>query len=123
VDLAQLRGKVVLVDFWATWCGPCIRELPNVKEAYRRYHERGFEVIGISLDHAKAREAVLKFVKVAELPWPQYYDGKGWANKWASAFAINSIPAAWLIDQNGRVVDKNARGEQLESEVKRMLGL
>jgi thiol-disulfide isomerase/thioredoxin len=123
VDLAQLRGKVVLVDFWATWCGPCIRELPNVKEAYRRYHERGFEVIGISLDHAKAREAVLKFVKVAELPWPQYYDGKGWANTWASAFAINSIPAAWLIDQNGRVVDKNARGEQLESEVKRMLGL
>jgi thiol-disulfide isomerase/thioredoxin len=121
VDLARLLGKVVLLDFWATWCGPCIRELPNVKEVYAGYHNQGFEVIGISLDHARAREAVVKFVKVAKLPWPQYYDGKGWANQWASAFAINSIPAAWLLDQNGRVVDKNARGEQLESEVKRLL--
>ena len=122
VDLARLRGKVVLLDFWATWAGPSVRELPRLKETYRRYHERGFEVIGISLDHSRAREAVVKFLKVAEVPWPQYYDGKGWNNQWASAFAITQFPEGWLIDETGRVVTKHAHGEGLEPQLRRLLG-
>jgi thiol-disulfide isomerase/thioredoxin len=107
VDLAKLKGKVVLVDFWATWCGPCVGEIPHVKEAYNKFHSRGFEIVGISLD--KDKSTLESFVKAKEMTWPQYFDGQGWQNKYAQFCGIDSIPAMWLLDRGGSVTDTDAR--------------
>ncbi len=115
IDLASLKGKVVLVDFWATWCGPCVAELPNVLEAYKKHHDKGFEIIGISLDQDEA--ALKSFIKENDMTWPQYFDGKGWKNDIAQKYSITSIPATFLIGKNGKVVASNLRGAQLEEEV------
>ncbi len=123
VDLSKLRGKVVLIDFWATWCGPCVAELPNVKAAYAKYHDHGFEIIGISLDKAADRQKLIDFTTRENMPWPQYFDGKYWKNELAVKYGIQSIPSMFLLDQNGKVVSTNARGEKLEVEVKRLLRL
>jgi len=108
VDLEKMRGKVVLVDFWATWCGPCVAELPNVLKAYKELHPQGFEIIGISLDSDQSK--LEKFVKDKGMDWPQFFDGKGWKNAISAGFDIHSIPAMWLVDQKGMVVDTAARG-------------
>jgi thiol-disulfide isomerase/thioredoxin len=107
VNLAAMKGKVVLLDFWATWCGPCVAELPSVKAVYDKLHEKGFEIIGISLDPQK--EPLVKFVADQKMPWPQYFDGKGWENDLAQQYGINSIPAMWLIDKQGNLRDLSAR--------------
>jgi thiol-disulfide isomerase/thioredoxin len=123
VDLAQLRGKVVLIDFWATWCGPCKEELPNVLAAYRKYHAQGFEVVAVSLDGEKDRQKLVDYCREHELPWPQHFDGQGWKNEFATRFGIRAIPAMFLLDQEGKVVATDARGKKLEQEVKRLLKL
>ena len=119
VDLAKMKDKVTLIDFWATWCGPCIVEMPNVIETYNKHKEAGFDVIGISLDEDKA--ALEQFIKSNEMPWPQYFDGKGWANEIAQRFGIGSIPATFLIGKDGKVVASNLRGEALEEAVTKAL--
>lgn len=118
VDLAKMRGKVVLIDFWATWCGPCVAELPNVLKAYQELHPKGFEIVGISLDSDKAK--LEKFVKDKGMEWPQFFDGKGWKNEISSGFDIHSIPAMWLVNKEGMVVDTAARGG-LEEKVAKLL--
>jgi thiol-disulfide isomerase/thioredoxin len=118
VDLLEMKGKVVLVDFWATWCGPCVAELPKVIEAYGKLHPKGFEIVGISFDQDK--DALNAFVKKKEMPWVQYFDGEGWANKYGQEFGIQSIPTMWLIDKQGNLRDLNAR-EDLVGKVEKLL--
>ena len=118
VDVSKLQGKVVLIDFWATWCGPCVAELPNVLKAYKELHPKGFEIVGISLDSDKAELAA--FVKEKGMEWPQYFDGKGWQNEISGKYGINSIPAMWLLNKKGMVVSTDAR-EGLAEQVAKLL--
>jgi len=120
VDLEKMKDKVILVDFWATWCGPCVAEMPNVIAAYEAYKEKGFEVVGISLDEDKA--AVEKFITDNKMPWPQYVDGKGGENELAQRFGIRSIPATFLVGKGGKIIASNLRGPALEAEIEKALG-
>ncbi len=124
-DIKSLNGKVVLVDFWATWCGPCVQEMPNVKKAYDRYHAKGFEVVGVSLDNEQA--ALVEFVKENKIPWVQVFhkppEGKeDWANPLAKKYEVQGIPAMFLLGKDGKVVSRNVRGEALEKALARLLG-
>jgi len=118
VDLSKMQGKVVLVDFWATWCGPCVAELPHVRDAYEKLHPKGFEIVGISFDQEK--EALEKFVSREKMSWPQFFDGAGWQNQFGREFGINSIPTMWLVDKKGVLRDMNGR-DDLPGKVEKML--
>ena len=120
VSLADYRGKLVLLDFWATWCGPCITELPNLKEVYEKYHDSGFEIIGISLDSDEA--ALREFIKENRLTWRQVFDGKRWESPLVQQYGIRGIPAQFLIDQEGRVISVKARGKRLGDLIEAEIG-
>jgi thiol-disulfide isomerase/thioredoxin len=116
VDLAKMRGKVVLIHFWATWCGTCVHGLPNVVKAYEALHSKGFEILGISLDKAKLES----FVKENGMAWPQYFDGKGWKNEISSRFDIEYIPEKWLVNKKGMMVSRD-HSKNLQDEVEKLL--
>jgi len=120
-DQKSLAGKVVLVDFWATWCGPCIAEMPNVLAAYEKYHDKGFEVVGISLD--TDRDALEKFLKEKEIPWKILFEepqGQEWQHPLASYYGITGIPTVILVGRDGKVVSMDVRGEKLGEELAKL---
>ena len=119
VNIKSLRGKYVLIDFWASWCGPCRGENPNVVNAYNKYKSKNFTVLGISLD--KTKDAWVDAVKKDGLVWQQLSDLKFWSNAVAQQFGIQSIPQNYLIDPNGIVIGKNLRGEELEAKLASIL--
>lgn len=119
VRLSDFRGKVVLIDFWATWCGPCIAELPEVQKVYRDLKSKGFEIVGVSLDQDS--RTLKNFVRENRMTWPQVCDEKGWKGDIARAWGVDSIPATFLIDRNGRLVAKGMRGAQLRKTVEMFL--
>lgn len=111
VKLSDFRGKYVLVDFWASWCGPCRRENPNVVAAYQKYHDKGFEILGVSLDSKK--DAWLKAIAADGLTWTHVSDLQAWSNSAVKAYGVKSVPASFLLDPEGKVVGKDLRGEEL----------
>jgi thiol-disulfide isomerase/thioredoxin len=112
LTLERFKGKVLLVDFWATWCPPCRAEVPNLVKAYEEYNKKGFEIIGISFD--ESREKFDEYIKENKMPWPQYFDGKGWQNEVGPTYGIQSIPTMYLLDKDGKVITTDLRGGKLE---------
>jgi hypothetical protein len=120
LKLSDLRGKVVLIDFWASWCGPCRRENPTVVRAYEKYKAKGFEVFSVSLDSDKARWT--NAIAQDGLVWPNHVsDLAGWRNAAAGAYGVTSIPATFLLDRDGKVVGTNLRGPALEARLAELL--
>lgn len=117
--LSSLRGKVVLIDFWASWCGPCRKEMPNVKLVYQKYKDKGFEIYGVSLD--KDRNAWLEAIEKDGLKWPQVSDLKFWQSEAAQTYAVQSIPHTVLIGKDGKILASGLRGAELESKLAEVL--
>lgn len=115
-------GKIVLLDFWATWCGPCMIEMPNVVKAYGKHHDKGFEILGISLDSEKSIATMPDVMTKANMNWRQVADGKYWQAEIAQKYAISSIPATFLVDgTTGKILGANLRGKALDEAVEKAL--
>ncbi len=119
ITLSSLKGKVVLIDFWASWCGPCRQANPSVVRLYKKYKDQGFEVFGVSIDSKKA--AWVKAIKKDKIKYTQVNDSGGWNSKVAAIYSVNQIPTSFLLDKEGNVFAIDAEGEELEKLVKQLV--
>ncbi|MHA7110992.1 redoxin family protein [Sunxiuqinia elliptica] len=119
VSLSSFKGKYLLIDFWASWCGPCRRENPNVVEAYQKYKDKGFDILGVSLDRDKS--AWLKGIEEDQLTWTHVSDLKYWQNEVAQLYGVSAIPHSVLLDKDGKIIAKNLRGEDLHKKLEELL--
>lgn len=120
--LADVKAEVIILDFWASWCGPCRRENPNVVRMYNKYHEKGLEIVGISLDKAGQKNRWLKAIAQDKLTWKHLSNLKGWQEPIAQLYGVRSIPATYILDGDGKIIAKNLRGQALENKVAEILG-
>jgi peroxiredoxin len=117
---SKIGSKLLLIDFWASWCNPCRQENPNVVKVYNEFHKKGFDVFGVSLDQKK--EAWVKAIADDKLSWTHVSDLQYWNNAAAKLYAVNSIPANFLLDETGKIIGKNLRGEALYNKITEVLG-
>lgn len=121
ISLASLRGQVVLVDFWATWCPPCLKEMPNLRAIYEDLHDQGFEIISICMDEDENIERAHLFMSKNSFPWKQVFTKNGYENEAAKLYKVNGLPSTWLIDRNGTLRQVGIKGETLRQEVERLV--
>jgi peroxiredoxin len=119
VTLSSFKGKYTLVDFWASWCGPCRAENPNVVAAYNKFHNKGFEILAVSLDEQK--DKWMQAIEKDNLTWTQVSDLKGWQSDVAAKYGVQSIPSNFILDKEGKIIAKNLRGEELENMLNQII--
>ena len=122
MSLSDFQGKYVLLDFWASWCGPCRQENPNLVKAYAAYNDKGFEILGVSLDNKDGKEAWVNAIEKDGLTWTQVSDLNSWNNEVARMYGVRAVPQSYLIDPEGVIVAQNLRGEALEEKLAEIFG-
>jgi peroxiredoxin len=121
LSLNDIKGKVTIIDFWASWCGPCRHENPNVVRMYNKYHNKGLEIIGVSLDREGQKDRWIKAIADDELTWHHVSNLQFWQDPIAKLYHVRSIPATFILDENGNIVATNLRGQDLENKVAELL--
>ena len=121
LPLSSIHGKVIMVDFWASWCGPCRRENPNIVKAYEQFHNKGFEIYGVSYDTEKGTAKWKKAINTDKLTWYEVSDLKGWQNSTSDQYYIKAIPANILLDSDGKIIARNLFGDKLIQKLKELM--